>query len=211
MKKIILLTIFPISLILKGQSPEIAKNLLDEVSNTLASFENVSFDFTYILENRPENIRQETEGFATISGELYKINFLGNEQLFDGEKTYTIVPENEEINISSNEDDSDFGINPKELLIFYKNGYAYQWDIKQNIMGRSIQFIKLIPNKENKDLKYLLLGIDMKTKLIYRLIEIGSSETRTTLTLRNIKTNTSLTNDFFKFDENKYSDFYINE
>tara|TARA_Y100000816_G_C25870411_1_gene454316 strand:- start:93 stop:728 length:636 start_codon:yes stop_codon:yes gene_type:complete len=211
MKKIILLTIFPISLILKGQSPEIAKNLLDEVSNTLASFENVSFDFTYILENRPENIRQETEGFATISGELYKINFLGNEQLFDGEKTYTIVPENEEINISSNEDDSDFGINPTELLIFYKNGYAYQWDIKQNIMGRSIQFIKLIPNKENKDLKYLLLGIDMKTKLIYRLIEIGSSETRTTLTLRNIKTNTSLTNDFFKFDENKYSDFYINE
>jgi outer membrane lipoprotein-sorting protein len=211
MKKIILLTIFPISLILKAQSPEIAKNLLDEVSNTLASFENVSFDFTYILENRPENIRQETEGFATISGELYKINFLGNEQLFDGEKTYTIVPENEEINISSNEDDSDFGINPKELLIFYKNGYAYQWDIKQNIMGRSIQFIKLIPNKENKDLKYLLLGIDMKTKLIYRLIEIGSSETRTTLTLRNIKTNTSLTNDFFKFDENKYSDFYINE
>ena len=211
MKKIILLTIFPISLILKGQSPEIAKNLLDEVSNTLASFENVSFDFTYILENRPENIRQETEGFATISGELYKINFLGNEQLFDGEKTYTIVPENEEINISSNEDDLDFGINPLELLIFYKNGYAYQWDIKQNIMGRSIQFIKLIPNKENKDLKYLLLGIDMKTKLIYRLIEIGSSETRTTLTLRNIKTNTSLTNDFFKFDENKYSDFYINE
>ena len=211
MKKIILLSIFPISLILKAQSPEIAKNLLDEVSNTLASFENVSFDFTYILENRPENIRQETEGFATISGELYKINFLGNEQLFDGEKTYTIVPENEEINISSNEDDSDFGINPLELLIFYKNGYAYQWDIKQNIMGRSIQFIKLIPNKENKDLKYLLLGIDMKTKLIYRLIEIGSSETRTTLTLRNIKTNTSLTNDFFKFDENKYSDFYINE
>ena len=167
-KKIILLTIFPISLILKAQSPEIAKNLLDEVSNTLASFENVSFDFTYILENRPENIRQETEGFATISGELYKINFLGNEQLFDGEKTYTIVPENEEINISSNEDDLDFGINPLELLIFYKNGYAYQWDIKQNIMGRSIQFIKLIPNKENKDLKYLLLGIDMKTKLIYR-------------------------------------------
>tara|TARA_Y100000768_G_C23878147_1_gene633846 strand:- start:244 stop:879 length:636 start_codon:yes stop_codon:yes gene_type:complete len=211
MKKIILLSIFPISLILKAQSPEIAKNLLDEVSNTLASFENVSFDFTYILENRPENIRQETEGFATISGELYKINFLGNEQLFDGEKIYTIVPENEEINISSNEDDSDFGINPLELLIFYKNGYAYQWDIKQNIMGRSIQFIKLIPNKENKDLKYLLLGIDMKTKLIYRLIEIGSSETRTTLTLRNIKTNTSLTNDFFKFDENKYSDFYINE
>ena len=41
--------------------------------------------------------------------------------------------------------------------------------------------LKLIPNEENLDINYLLLGIDMRTKLIYRLIEIGKSDTRTTL------------------------------
>ena len=198
-------------LCLQSQTPEAAKNLLDEVSKTISKFENLSFDFTYVLENRQEKIRQETKGFATISGDFYKLNFLGNEQLFDGVKTYTIIPENEEITISSPEDGTDFGINPSELLVFYKKGYSYQWDIKQNIFNRTIQFVKLIPNKENKDLKYLLLGIDLQTKTIYRLIEISTSETRTTLTLKNLKTNTTLRSDFFKFDISKYPDFYIND
>ena len=198
-------------LCLQSQTPEAAKNLLDEVSKTISNFENLSFDFTYVLENRQEKIRQETKGFATISGDFYKLNFLGNEQLFDGVKTYTIIPENEEITISSPEDGTDFGINPSELLVFYKKGYAYQWDIKQNIFNRTIQFVKLIPNKENKDLKYLLLGIDLQAKTIYRLIEISTSETRTTLTLKNLKTNTTLRSDFFKFDISKYPDFYIND
>ena len=211
MKKIVWICfVFLVSFPLQGQSPEVAKKLLDDVSETIASFENLSFDFSYVLENRQENIRQETTGSAAIKGDQYKISFLGNEQLFDGEKTYTIIPENEEITISSQDDDSGFGINPSELLVFYKTGYAYQWDIKQNVKGRLIQFIKLIPNEENREVKYLLLGIDMRTKVIYRLIEIGNSETRTTLTLKNLRTNIPLNSDFFTFDDSKYPDYYIN-
>jgi outer membrane lipoprotein-sorting protein len=211
MKKIVWICfVFLVPFTLQAQSPEAAKKLLDDVSRTIASFENLSFDFTYVLENRQENIRQETTGSATIKGDQYKISFLGNEQLFDGEKTYTIIPENEEITISSPDDDSGFGINPSELLVFYKTGYAYQWDIKQNVKGRPIQFIKLIPNEENREVKYLLLGIDMRTKVIYRLIEIGNSETRTTLTLKNLRTNIPLNSDFFTFDDSKYPDYYIN-
>ena len=211
MKKIVWICfVFLVSFTLMGQSPEVAKKLLDDVSETIASFENLSFDFSYVLENRQENIRQETTGSATIKGDQYKISFLGNEQLFDGEKTYTIIPENEEITISSPDDDSGFGINPSELLVFYKTGYAYQWDIKQNVKGRPIQFIKLIPNEENREVKYLLLGIDMRTKVIYRLIEIGNSETRTTLTLENLRTNIPLNSDFFTFDDSKYPGYYIN-
>ena len=200
-----------LSLCIQAQTPEAAKKLLDEVSKTISGFQNLTFDFTYVLENRQENIRQETKGSATISGDFYRLNFLGNEQLFDGEKTYTIIPENEEITISSLEDDNDFGINPSKLLVFYREGYAFQWDIKQNVKNRIIQFVKLIPIEENKDLKYLLLGIDLKTKTIFRLIEITTSQTRTTLTLKNLKTNMTLRPDFFDFDVSKYPDYYIND
>ena len=193
-----------------SQNTEAAKKLLDEVSGKISSFKNIRFDFTYVLENRTENIRQETKGSVTLSKNLYRINFLGYEQLFDGKKTYTIVHENEEVTVSDPEDEPDFGINPSELLTIYKKDYAYQWDIKQNVMGTPVQFVKLIPNEEKKELKYLLLGIDMRTKLIYRLIEIGRYDTRTTLTLKNIKTNINLRDDFFVFDKNKYPDYYIN-
>ena len=145
-----------------------------------------------------------------VSGERYKLDFMGMTQLFDGEKTYTIVPENEEITVSDNSED-DLGINPNELLRFYLEGYDYQMDIKQSLKGRSIQYIKLIPSEENPDIKHLLLGIDVSALSIYRLIEVGSNGTQTTLTLNNQIINQPIAEDFFFFKPNNYPDFYINE
>ena len=208
---VFLLFMFLSGTAVKAQTTEAAKKLLDQVSAKIASFKTMQFDFVYVLENRQENIKQETQGSVTVSGDRYKLNFLGAEQLFDGQKTYTIVPENEEITISTVEEEDDFGINPSKLLYFYKEGYAFQWDIKQNVMGRNIQFIKLIPIEENKEVKYLLLGIDTRLKTIYRLIEIGAKETRTTLTISNFTPNIKLAANYFTFDATQYPDFYINQ
>ena len=185
---------------LNAQDTEAAKKLLNQVSKKIESFDTMKFDFDYVLENRQENIKQETNGSVTVSGDRYKLLFLGVEQLFDGEKIYTIVPENEEITIDNLDETEDIGINPSKLLYFYKEGYAFQWDIKQNVMGRNIQFIKLIPIEENKDVSFLLLGIDTLKKTIYRLIEIGTNETRTTLTISNFSSNINLAENFFAFD-----------
>ena len=195
---------------LGAQTSIAAKKLLDEVSLTIAAYETLIFDFSYVLENRQENIKQETSGSITIKDEKYKLMYLGIEQLYDGEKTYTVVPENEEITITTAKEDEDFGINPIKLLNFYKKGYDYQWDIKQIIFGRTIQFVKLLPSEENNEVKYLLLGIDMIKKNIYRLIEIDMNGTRTTLTISNQKINTPLEKDHFTFDVSNYPDYYIN-
>lgn len=213
MRKQIVFLLFTsvLSIQLNAQDTKAAQKLLNEVSTKIASFETMTFEFDYVLENRKENIKQETNGSVTVSGDLYKLFFLGAEQLFDGKKTYTIVPENEEITITSVEETEDIGINPSKLLYFYKEGYAFQWDIKQNVMGRTIQFIKLVPTEENKDVDYLLLGIDTIKKTIYRLIEIGSNQTRTTLTISNFVPNVKLTSNFFEFDASLYPDYYINQ
>ena len=208
---VFLLFISVLSIQLNAQDTKAAQKLLDEVSTKIASFETMTFEFDYVLENRQENIKQKTNGSVTVSGDLYRLLFLGAEQLFDGKKTYTIVPENEEITITSVEETENIGINPSKLLYFYKEGYVFQWDIKQNVMGRTIQFIKLIPTEENKDLDYLLLGIDTVKKTIYRLIEIGSNQTRTTLTISNFVPNVKLTSNFFEFDASLYPDYYINQ
>jgi len=213
MRKQIVFLLFTsvLSIQLNAQDTKAAQKLLNEVSTKIASFETMTFEFDYVLENRKENIKQETNGSVTVSGDLYKLFFLGAEQLFDGKKTYTIVPENEEITITSVEETEDIGINPSKLLYFYKEGYAFQWDIKQNVMGRTIQFIKLVPTEENKDVDYLVLGIDTIKKTIYRLIEIGSNQTRTTLTISNFVPNVTLTSNFFEFDASLYPDYYINQ
>ena len=193
-----------------AQGIEQAKYLLDQVSEEMKSHENIRFDFSYVLENKKEQIRQEMEGNVTLAGDRYQLNFLDAIQLFDGDKIYTIVPENEEITITYPEDEEDVSVNPSKLLSFYENGYGYEWDIEQRVMGKKIQFIKLLPNPVSDEVKYLLLGIDIDRKQVYRLIEVGTNGTLTTLTLNNQEYNISLPPNYFVFDAKAYPNYYIN-
>ena len=210
MKNSLLLLLFLANLCF-AQGYDQAKNLLDQVSIQIKSKENIRFAFSYVLENKKEQIRQEMEGDVTLSGDRYKLNCLAAEQLFDGTKIYTIVPENEEITISIPEDEDDVSVNPSKLLSFYEKGYGYEWDIQQRVMGKNIQFIKLLPIEDSSEFDYLLLGIDIDRLEVYRLIEVGANGTMTTLTLNNQESNIILPTDYFVFDQNKYPNYYINE
>ena len=208
--KFIVLLIIPLRL-LYSQDHEKSRLLLDKVSKNMLSKENMSFEFAYKLENSKEKISQEIVGNAQISGEKYKLNFMDIQQIYDGHKTYTIIPENEEINIDSGDGNSDLMIKPTNLITFYTSGYGYEWDIKQIVMGRTIQYVKLLPIEENSDVKYLLIGIDINSLNLYKIIEIGQNGTNTTLKIINQSFNTSLPQNHFKFNPESYKDYFINE
>ena len=197
-------------ILLFSQGPEQAKYLLNQVSAGIKKQKNMRFEFQYVLENKEEQIRQETEGKVTLAGDQYKLEFLEVIQLFDGKSIFTIVPENEEITVSDPEERESLSVNPSKLLSFYEEGYGYEWDITQKVMGRNIQYVKLIPIEENEDVQYLLLGIDIAINSIYKLIEIGNNKTTTTLTIKNQEENVSLPSDFFEFNSNEYPNYYIN-
>ena len=193
-----------------SQTSHEAQNLLNLASKQMESYNNIEFEFSYVLNNRVEQINQESSGQVTVASEKYKLNFLDAIQLFDGKSLYTIVPENEEITITKAQEEEDYGINPRELLQFYKNGYDYHWDISQRVKGKNIQFVKLIPTKGDGETESLLVGIDTKQNHIYKLIEIGYNGTITTLTINNMKVDSSLPENFFVFDEADYPNYYIN-
>lgn len=187
-----------------------AKQLLDRVAEKMKTYDNLSFDFTYALVNQKENIRQETKGVITVAGENYRLEIPEAIQIFDGQQRYTIVPENEEVTISGADSEDEMVINPTELLFFYQEGYDYHMDIQQNVSGRQIQYVKLIPANQEEQMAYLLLGIDRSNLSIYRLIEIGTNGTQTTLTVKNFSTNQTLASNLFTFNAADYPDYYIN-
>ena len=207
--KYLLLALF-ILLDVTSYSQESGKTLLKEVSDKVNSYENIKIDFKYILENTSENIKQETRGDVVLQGDKYKLNILGVTRLFDGKTMYNISPEDEEVTISKQSDDDEDIIAPSKMLSFYENGYTSSIDIIQDIKGRKIQYVKLIPIDSNSEINYILLGIDSQTKHIYNLIQIGKNGTKTTLTVNSFKTNEPLSKTLFTFDANKYKDYYIN-
>jgi outer membrane lipoprotein-sorting protein len=194
----------------QAQTSMEAKQLLDRVAEKMKTYDNLSFDFTYALVNQKENIRQETKGVITVAGENYRLEIPEAIQIFDGQQRYTIVPENEEVTISGADSEDEMVINPTELLFFYQEGYDYHMDIQQNVSGRQIQYVKLIPANQEEQMAYLLLGIDRSNLSIYRLIEIGTNGTQTTLTVKNFSTNQTLASNLFAFNAADYPDYYIN-
>ena len=192
-------------------SQKSGKALLKEVSDKVNGYKNISIDFKYVLENTSENIKQETRGDVVLEGDKYKLNILGVTRLFDGKTLYNISPEDEEVTVSTKKDDDEDIIAPSKMLSFYENGYTSNMDIIQDVKGRKIQYVKLIPIDSNSEIKYILLGIDAQTKHIYNLIQIGKNGTKTTLTVNSFKTNEPLSRTLFTFDANKYKDYYINK
>jgi len=211
MKKVLLLLALIITSVTFAQNDAKAKSLLGEVSKKVKSYDNITIDFKYVLNNESEKIKQETRGDVTMQGEKFKLNILGLTRIFDGEKLYTISPEDEEVTISSENGDDESTITPSKMLSFYENGYTYKLDIVQNIKGRKIQYVKLSPMDSNTTINYILLGIDAETKHIYNLIEIGNNGTKTTLTVNSFKTNEPISKTLFTFDESKFKDYFINK
>lgn len=187
-----------------------AQNLLNEVSKKVKTYDNIAIDFKYVLENTAENIKQETRGDVILKQDKYKLNILGITRLYDGEKLYSISPEDEEVTISSQNEDDENSITPSKMLSFYEDGYTYTMDIVQNIKGRKIQLVKLTPIDTNSEIKTIYLGVDSQTKHIYNLITVGKNGTKTILTVNSFKTNAPLSKTLFTFDANKYKDYYVN-
>ena len=209
----IIVSIFSLFLMISSLKAQNTKSLLSEVSNKVKSYENIQIDFKYSLENTRENVKQDTKANITLKGDNYVLNMLGVTRIFDGKTIYTIVPEDEEVTISDYSKEEDKSISVSEMLTFYEKGYNYKMDIQQNIRGRKIQFIKLNPIDSNTEIKNILLGIDMQTKHIYKLIQVDSSGTSYTITVNSFKTNQPISQNLFIFDEEKYVNqgYYINK
>ncbi len=188
-----------------------AKDLLDQVTAKIKSYQNITLDFKYTLNNAKENINKESKGNLILAGNQYVLNFMGVTKIFDGKKSYTIIPEDEEVTISNLTDNGDNAITPSKMLTFYTSGYKFAWDILQDVKGRKIQYIKLVPTSAKDKRKEILLGVDSQTKNIYTVIEVGKNGTKTTLTVNSFKTNQPLSKNQFTFVAAKYPNYYINK
>lgn len=186
--------------------------LLKEVSAKVRSYDNIQINFKYNLNNQKEGVNQQTFGDLTLLNDKYVINMLDITRMFDGSSIYTIVPEDQEVTISSYNPEDEKDITPSQMLTFYEKGYDSKMGIVENIKGRKIQFVKLTPIDSNAEIKKIHLGIDKKTKHIYKLIQIDSKGTKYTLTVQSFKTNLPLSKDLFTFEEQKFTNdgYYIN-
>ncbi|TXD49402.1 LolA family protein [Polaribacter sp. IC073] len=210
MKKIgiLFLSLF-ITTVAFSQNDENAKSLLDEVSAKMGAYKNMYIGFSQTLSNEDAGIKEGDEppirGEINLQGEKYSLNYLGNQFIYDGKKLYVINHDEKEISVSDNDLSGDDGfIYPSKLLTFYKEGYNLEMGTLENIKGRNIQFVTLNPIDSNSEIVKVELGIDAKTKHIYKLIQTGANTSKTTFTIIKFRKNEDLSANFFTFNKAKF-------
>ena len=211
-KKITLLFIIIIlsnNIIISQNSEETVK-LLNKVSENIKSYDNIYINYTYTLFNLEEDINQINKGSFVTEDDKWKFVMLDVTRIFDGDKLYTIIPDDEEVTISTQNPDDESTITPNKMLYFYEEGYNFEMDIVQYVGRKKIQYVKLIPMDSDAEIKYILMGIDVEFNQIYKVIETGINDTQTTIAIIDFEVNLPLEESLFVFDKEKYNDYYMN-
>ena len=186
---------------LNGQNNGI--KVLEEVMNNAMKIKDANYSFKIVSENDKD--------LFPISGELYikkEKYFIDTEeidQIFDGDKLYTIIHENEEIIVTSDLN-TFFNFTPKQIFNFFKDDFEIEIEKSQDF------YINLIArNLIQEDLVYKII-IDSNLLSIKR-IDIKNRDNlilNSFLTI-SYKFNISLPSSLFKFDKNKFNDYMLIE
>ena len=214
MKKILLLIFGLFTILGYSQDNSDAELLLNKVSENIKNYDNIYINYAYTLQNIEEDINQTNNGSFVTEDEKWRFEMLGVTRIFDGNKLYSISPDDEEVTISSQDPEDETTITPNKMLYFYEEGYYFEMDESRFVgngqFRKKIQYVKLIPKDSEAEIKYILLGIDTEFNQIYEVIETGKNETVTTISIVDFEFNLPLDSKLFVFDEEKYQDYYMN-
>ena len=180
---------------------ESAIDILKRVKENTLSLENVYYKFN--ISSKFENNLFPISGEFYIKQENYLIDTSEIDQIYDGEKFYTIIHENKEIIIST-ENTSFFNFSPNQIFNFFLKGFDLEI---QNINNES--YVITADSHEEEEIIY---NIFINSNLSIERIEMIEKETG-----NQINTFLTLTYDYnlnvpfslFKFEINDYKNYLI--
>lgn len=183
-----------------------AKEILDRSAAKIKAYPAVEIDFSLIMENKEEDIRENHKGKAYMKGALYRLEVMDVINYYDGKNIYTYMPEAQEVNLKNPSDEEEEMLNPTKIFNIHNTGF------KQKLISNSngTAYIELYPNDLNKN--YMKIGIWVKTtdSSIQKVESFGKDGNNLIITINYLKQPVKIPADsFFKFDTAQHPEVEI--
>jgi len=188
------------------QNTKKAKEILDKVSAKTKSYNTISADFTFSMENLQEEISETNEGKILIKGDKYKVTLMGVDTYFDGKTIYTFLKEAEEVNITEPDPEDEETLNPATIFTIYDKGFKYRYVGEGTENGKTFYEIDLYPENRDKPYSRIKLRVLKDELTLYSLRQVGKDGNNYTVVVNSMKTNIPLDDSDFVFDPAKYPD-----
>jgi len=214
MKTVILFSIlFLVGTTMMAQQDPKAKEVLDKLSQTTKSYKTIQIDFSFTLENKTGSVTETNEGWVALKGKSYRLHMpaMGMDVFCNGTVNWSYLTESNEVNITENDPNSDAALNPANLFTIYEKGFNFTYIGEENLAGKTAVVIDLIPTDKSKEFVKVKLYVDKVKSQILKAKTFNKDGNAYTLTLKNMKTDQVLADDFFKFDAAKFPKVTIND
>ena len=180
---------------------EAAVKVLERVRENVFSLENVYYKFE--ITSKFENNILPISGEFYVKQRSYFIDTNEIDQIYDGERFYTIIHENKEIIISTT-NSSFFNFSPNQIFNYFLKGF----DLKKQNISDEFNLIEAESKEEDKIIYNLIINSNLSIERIEMIEKETGEEINKFLTLT-YDYNLNVPLSLFKFDINDYEDYLI--
>jgi len=198
---------FLLSVNLSFSQDEVAKKILDDLSEKGKSYTDITAEFKWNFSNSEKGIDENSEGKIWIKEDMYKLDMSSDLSIINnGETLWYFMKDVPEVQIMENDPDDE--MNPSRIFTIYEKGYKYEYKGAESINSARVHKINLHPNK-SKIISLVTLYIDAeKIELIKIKIKDKDGGT-TTYTITKFITNSNLPTSTFNFKRKDHPDVEI--
>ncbi|MFY0650530.1 MAG: outer membrane lipoprotein carrier protein LolA [Cyclobacteriaceae bacterium] len=184
-----------------AQKDPAALQVLDAMSAKYQSIPAFTANFSYIMENEDEGIDEKFEGLITVKDVKYKLIMSGQEIVNDGETVWTYIKDDNEVTISEY-DGSEEEISLSNIFTIYKDGYKYLFLAEKD--NGKVSVIDLVPEDRDKDFYKIRMEIQKSDNALKNFRIFDKSGSRYLYKINDFKTNSTIKDADFEFNENRY-------
>lgn len=187
-----------------------AKAVLDKLSAKAKTFKTISATFMYELNNPTADINEKQEGSLISKGEKYNLNIAGQNVISDGKTKWTYIADAEEVQIDDATTEGEEALNPSKILTIYEDGFKYKYDKDITENGRTIQVVKLFPEKaDEKPYHSALLYVDKVKNEVTKIELKGKDGSNYIYTITSFEVNKEIPDSKFVFNTAKHPEVEV--
>ncbi len=185
-----------------------ATKVLDQASAKFKLLKSFKADYTMLVENTQNKMKETYSGTVEVSGTKFKIVTADTEIYCDGETVWSYMKEDNEVTVTEYDEEDGF-MNVDKILTIYKSGYKYVMLPEQTVASVACYVIDFEPDltpeeRKTNQVYKIRMSLEKSTHVIKSWKIFERNGNRFTYTIKNFKANQAVTDALFKFDKSKH-------
>jgi outer membrane lipoprotein carrier protein len=211
MKKILIIICSFLFFSVSAQVDQKARQILEQASNKMQSFQTISMTFTFTMENIKMKIHEKNNGLLLMKGKKYQVKLpdMGMQVYSDGKTVWNYMKEANQVTISNAGEEGQGVIDPTTIFNVYQEGFTYKYIEDKSMNGKMISYVELVPLDKTKEFTKMLVGIEKEKQLIFSLVTYGKDENQYGIYVNDFKSNQPIADSDFVFDKASFKDVEV--